>query len=212
MSKEFYLSSEQLGLPVEKRTKIVGSIREKNIRDLIRVQFVREKLPSQNGWHAEKSKNKHSKDEEQQFATKISQMWGIIWINELPFCFRAYRGFEERQLEVLKNGVETVRTKWWPHNPYFPLDFFPPVGTDPISIDEKECMLLGLGVDKKNIVEAMENDSLNRLYKETLFSKKGDYSKAKELLNNDSAARNVFDAVICTACDLEEHQLLNIVG
>ena len=86
------------------------------------------------------------------------ERWGVLWLEELPFFFRAWK-VGERNIPILE-GNHRRKTTWYAHAPYHPEAFTPPVGSETLSASETEFLLEGLGVAKEVRENAVKEGTL----------------------------------------------------
>ena len=115
------------------------------------------------------------------------EMWGIVWLDSLPFYFRAWR---QRKKD----------TEWgFVHAPYEPLDFTPPIFTEPLTVDDINYMLKGLGVAEK--------EKTDKLLDKVLGERSKDYQKFRERYNQNPEFRRAYGTAVSIVCDEKQAQL-----
>lgn len=132
----------------------------------------------------------------QRVREKPTEMWGFVWVNQLPFCFRAWYS------PYHKN------TGWgFVHAPYEPLSFTPPIFTTDITKDDMAYLLRKLRVRRKRIKRARQDGNIPELFRATLESRQTAYQEFTELYTKDAELRKVYGTAIRKACDQREIQL-----
>lgn len=125
---------------------------------------------------------------------KPIEMWGFVWLNRLPFCFRAWPSV--KRLDFLEDGLK-VQTAWgFVHRPYEPLAFVPPILTEGVTKDDMVYILEGLGVSNRNIKIG-----------EALSKRKKAYKEFYELYSQDLTMRKAYSAAVSIVCDEKEAEL-----
>lgn len=127
---------------------------------------------------------------------KPSEMWGFVWVNHLPFCFRAWPS------SLHKN------TEWgFVHAPYQPLSFTAPIFTEGIAEDDMTYMLSMLRVTDERIELAREDGKIPELFRATLRRRKRAYRKFRELYTENAELRGEYGTAVRNACDQRETKL-----
>lgn len=125
---------------------------------------------------------------------KPSEMWGFIWVNHLPFCFRAW--------PLLHKNI-----RWgFVHAPYEPLSFTAPMTTG-ITEDDMTYMLRGLRVKDEEIELGRQDGKIPELFRATLGKRKRAYRKFQERYTEDAELRKVYGTTVRNACDQRETKL-----
>lgn len=133
---------------------------------------------------------------------RSGEMWGFIWLDDLPFCFRAWPSLIHKKLDFLRNGSLDVNTSWgFVHAPYNPLSFKEPPFTTSINKDDMLYMLSGLRVRENNINLAIQNQAIPQLFEETLKRRQGAYQKFYELYETDEGFRMAYCTAVSIVCD-----------
>lgn len=165
-----------------KRLQLVASIQSTIPREMIRVQLVQERL---------------------------RRMWGIVWLNKLPFIFQAWPSMViHEQLEFISNGLKAITDWGFVLAPQHPLDFEPPIMTVPLREGDMHYMLNGLKVGDQRIVEARTTENLTQLFEEILTERKPNYRRYLDLYFRDKNKRLAYGTAVSIACDEKAAGLL----
>lgn len=133
---------------------------------------------------------------------KAQEMWGFVWLDRLPFCFRAWHSLVNRRLPFLENGLSGVQTNWgFVHAPYHPLDFTAPVFTVGITEDDMVYMLKGLKVKHGNIELARQDGKISELFIVVSGRRKRVYQQFQTLYTQDVGLRMAYSTAVSITCD-----------
>lgn len=134
----------------------------------------------------------------------LHEMWGFVWINRLPFCFRAWPSIVHTRLDLL----DTV-TRWgFPHVPENPLYFRIPILIQPITDDDRVYMLAGLKkVKGSKISRVSSSGRIPELFKAELEKRSRAYREFFEFYDENKEMRRVYGNAVSSVCDEKEAQL-----
>jgi len=127
---------------------------------------------------------------------KPSEMWGFVWVDRLPFCFRAWRSFRHKNA-----GWGFV------HAPYEPLSFKPPILTPGITEDDMTYMLSKLRVKDNEIELARQDGKIPELFRAALEKKGRAYRRFKKLYTANAELWGTYGTAVSSACDERETRL-----
>lgn len=130
-------------------------------------------------------------------------VWGVIVFDGLPVVFQAWpENIPNQEIIYLQDGITAeAHSNWWPHAPYFPLEFTPPRFTHEIDDIDRKFILGNLGVADKTITQAEQKGKLNNLYVSSLNSKAGEYKRLKEDFAGNPYKKALYDAAIRVVCE-----------
>lgn len=156
----------------------------------------------------------------QRIKGKITEIWGLVCVEGLPFVFRAFPAPGKQPIKFLQNGSlrEQPQTNWFPTAPHNPLKFREPVSTEPMSeklLEEKRLqkrndtiyVLKNLGVVLED-VEQVGDKELDSLYRTTLQLRQEDYESFERKYLENPLLMMAFGAAVSRACNAHKESLI----
>ncbi len=135
---------------------------------------------------------------------RLHEMRGFVWLDRLPFCFRAWP--KVNKLDFLENGL-TVHTAWgFTHKPYEPLNFRPATGG---IITEADMLYIinGLNIKEGRIKVAEEDGKIPQLFTVILTGKERAYRRFDQRYTEDFFLRKAYTTAVSLVCDEGEAAL-----
>lgn len=134
------------------------------------------------------------------------EMWGFVWMHNLPFCFRVW--------------PSTMGTRWgFRHVPENPLYFVTPIATEPITEEDKKYMLEGLQTPSISGDIAKLFGLISRIrgvnplakideqFKIELEKRKIEYQRFFEIYWESQEMRSTYGNAVSLACNEKEARL-----
>lgn len=123
-------------------------------------------------------------------------MWGIVWMDGLPFCFVARRGFE-KQLKYLRDGFfgESFVSRFEAEFPYCPDRFSPPSFTTPLSLDDMKGIIIKLEPKR-----AVTEEKIREQFLEVIRGREKQYEKFYQTYK-DPLVKMPYGAAVSLACE-----------
>ena len=130
-----------------------------------------------------------------------NEMWGIVKLNSLWLCFKAWPSSLHPNLELSEE-----HTGWgFTHVPRNPLEFTPSLFTEPLTESDKVHMLRNACVEESEIRSAMEGGIINQIFTHTLERRAEDYRQLDHLYRENKEFSAIYRHAIAKACDEREH-------
>lgn len=134
---------------------------------------------------------------------KPNEMWGIVKLNDLWLCFKAWPSGVHPNLEL-----SGERTRWgFTHVPRNPLEFVPSLRTEPLTEHDKAYMLRNACVEENVVSSAMEGGIVDQLFVHTLEKRADQYRQLDQLYRENKGFSAIYRHAVAKACDERQVQL-----